>query len=191
MMKKVPILTLMFFFAIIASAMSGTAPSAPSDLRSLTHMIGIPSENRVIKVVWMPSVDPDGDLNGYGTKWDNSSETSLNAKTHDASAISAESGSLADGTWYFHIRAIDDEYNRSEMVHVGPFVIKTKSGDPVMGDMNGDGQVNLTDAILAIQVCVALAPNAIQLTGDVNSDGRIGMEDAIYILQKVSGIGEN
>jgi len=57
----------------------------------------------------------------------------------------------------------------------------------VKGDINGDG-VDLSDAILALQVLAGLNPDGIHLSGDVNGDDNIGLADAIYILQKVSGM---
>ncbi len=275
-MKHAIVLILTIFFALTTSAIAiaGSPPSVPSNLRSLTHTVGVPSTKTVIKVMWTPSTDPDGDLNGYGTKWDNYADTTMTPKTHEASATSAQSDSLADGNWYFHIRAIDDQYNRSSMVHLGPFVIDTQpniisitptsgintadteititgtefitgatikigeinlinvifinsgmlqgtlpsgfaepgtyslqitnpngktdikenfftivqSGEPVKGDINGDNKVNLTDAILGLQICIGLNPEGINLKGDINSDGKIGLEEVIYILQKISGI---
>jgi hypothetical protein len=56
------------------------------------------------------------------------------------------------------------------------------------GDIDGDGNVNLTDAILALQVMAGQQPASLNLAADVNSDGRIGMADVIYILQKVAGM---
>jgi hypothetical protein len=56
------------------------------------------------------------------------------------------------------------------------------------GDIDGDGNVNLTDAILALQVMAGRQPASLNLAADVNSDGRIGMADVIYILQKVAGM---
>lgn len=56
------------------------------------------------------------------------------------------------------------------------------------GDANGDGEVDLLDAILILQILAgdtAAAANA-TLDADVNNDGRLGLEDAIYILRVVS-----
>ena len=58
---------------------------------------------------------------------------------------------------------------------------------PLMGDISGNGEVNLEDAILALQVVSGLKPS-ITLIGDVNTDNRIGLPEAIYILQEVSGL---
>ncbi len=59
-------------------------------------------------------------------------------------------------------------------------------------DINGDGQTDLKDIILALQVLVGMNSdnNNIQLA-DINDDNRIGIAEVIYILKKISGIQES
>ncbi len=57
------------------------------------------------------------------------------------------------------------------------------------GDMNGDGNINLIDAILALQISAQIEPASPIYKGvDVNCDEKIGLEEVIYILQEVSGL---
>jgi hypothetical protein len=59
----------------------------------------------------------------------------------------------------------------------------------VSGDINDDGFVNLTDAVLALQITVGMEPGQIIYeAADINGDGKIGMGEIIYILQKVAGL---
>ena len=62
--------------------------------------------------------------------------------------------------------------------------------DGVMkGDINGDGNVNIADAILAFQVVLRIEPTeTVYIEADVNGDRRIGIEEAIYVLQIVAGL---
>jgi hypothetical protein len=56
------------------------------------------------------------------------------------------------------------------------------------GDISGDGKVDLSDAILALQLMVGINPaQTIYKTADVNGDEKIGMEEAVYILKKIVG----
>ena len=56
------------------------------------------------------------------------------------------------------------------------------------GDIDGNGAVDLADAILALQVMAGNQPSAtIFMEADVNNDNRIGLEEAIYIMQRVAG----
>ena len=57
------------------------------------------------------------------------------------------------------------------------------------GDINGDGYVDMDDAILALQINSNINPaQKGWIEADVNEDGRIGMVEIIYILQKVTGL---
>jgi len=52
----------------------------------------------------------------------------------------------------------------------------------LIGDLNGDNMVTLSDAILALQVSCGMS-FSVKAEADVNNDGKIGMSEAIYILQ--------
>ena len=58
-----------------------------------------------------------------------------------------------------------------------------------ISDINNDQTVDLTDAVLALQILAGIEPAAtVYKEADVNGDNRIGLEEVIYILQKVSGL---
>ena len=58
------------------------------------------------------------------------------------------------------------------------------------GDINGDGSVDLADAIVALKGLVGISSGDTYPNRDVNGDGKIGLQEVIYILQKVSGVRE-
>ena len=70
-----------------------------------------------------------------------------------------------------------------------PYVLTIKGvGTRLKGDIDGDDVVDLTDAILALQVITGFNPTQIRtdyvVSGvDVNGDNQVGMEELIYILQ--------
>lgn len=58
------------------------------------------------------------------------------------------------------------------------------------GDINGDDNIGMDDAVLAFQVCTGNAdisgfPEYRISDADVNGDGRIGLEEAVYILSEI------
>lgn len=53
------------------------------------------------------------------------------------------------------------------------------------GDVTGDLQVTLGDAVMAFQVISGMKPE-VTTDGDVNNDGRVGLPEAVYILQDIS-----
>ena len=63
------------------------------------------------------------------------------------------------------------------------------NGEPiVVGDIDGDGNITLTDVILGGQVLSGQEPSGIiSGSGDINGDGKIGMEEMLHALQKVAG----
>ncbi len=66
----------------------------------------------------------------------------------------------------------------------------TKFGPPALikGDINGDSSVNLSDAVLGLQLLAGMGlPSPVDTRIDVNGDSRIGSEEVIYILQNISG----
>lgn len=71
--------------------------------------------------------------------------------------------------------------------------LTVSSTNPLRGDINGDGNVDLVDAVIALQVISGMNPSGIRTDytssgTDVNGDGRISMEEVIYILQRISGL---
>lgn len=56
------------------------------------------------------------------------------------------------------------------------------------GDVNHDGVVDLSDAVLTLQILAGIVPSqSVFKDADVNQDGRIGTAEVIYILQKAAG----
>jgi len=73
--------------------------------------------------------------------------------------------------------------------HNGMFDPGELDPNHVQGDVDGDGNVNIADGILALQVMAGIEPSAtVYKEADVNGDNKIGMEEVIYILQKVAGL---
>jgi len=55
------------------------------------------------------------------------------------------------------------------------------------GDYNKDGNIDLKDAILPLQVMTGQSPaEAVYGSADINGDGKIGLEEVIYILQTLA-----
>jgi hypothetical protein len=55
----------------------------------------------------------------------------------------------------------------------------------IAGDVNQDGLVNLSDAIIGLQIVAGMAPSGtINIGADVNADGKIGIKEVIYVLRK-------
>jgi len=67
-----------------------------------------------------------------------------------------------------------------DVVNFGPVFIQ--------GDINGDGNVGLYDAVLGLQALARIEFPAVNRGADVNDDDKIGLAEVLYVLQHVSGL---
>ncbi|MCR4392805.1 MAG: S8 family serine peptidase [Dehalococcoidales bacterium] len=101
------------------------APSVPANLRSTDHSAGSWSNNRNLEITWSDSADLGSGLDGYSFVLDSNPDT-LPEKTKNCEENIQKftASSPPDGTYYFHIRAVDQAGNwQNEAVHLGPFLI--------------------------------------------------------------------
>ena len=68
------------------------------------------------------------------------------------------------------------------------FAVQNVSSPATSGDLDNSKTIDLTDAVLALQIIAGLNPEGVNLNADVNGDGKIGLAEVLYILQTVSGL---
>lgn len=96
---------------------------------------------------------------------------------------------MADGTYHVYLST-----NKAAQTEVLSFVYSAAKTEPafLLGDVNDDGDVDLSDAILILRYdagLIELEGNAL-LAGDVNDDGDTDISDAILILRYDAGLIE-
>ena len=89
-----------------------------------------------------------------------------------------------EGDWF----VLDSEEEIVLDGDIGAGVLLATIRLPVPGNVNGDGIVDLADAILALRFMAKMHTTYVHGNADVNGDGVIGMAEAIYIIQTVSGL---
>ncbi len=73
-------------------------------------------------------------------------------------------------------------------MNAGEVVVYNMAMSPAKkGDLNGDKEISIADAIMALQIISGITPSVPIHGADVNGDGKIGLSETIYILQKVGG----
>lgn len=103
-------------------------PGAPGAVASISHQIAVPDAiNPIVSMTWNPSSDPGtvaSGVGGYVYRFDQLSAADCDP-VQDSRTTSAGAGSipLPDGTWYFHVCAIDLAGNTSPTVTVGPYLL--------------------------------------------------------------------
>ena len=118
---------------VIATALvfrgGGELVQDPSDVHSVTHVVGRPSTNNVVKMAWSREQDADA----YSVSWSRGSALPDQAVDLGGGATGAKSPALAPGRWYFNLRTRGDG-DWTSTVHVGPFVIVRKREESVRKD---------------------------------------------------------
>ena len=112
--------------------------------------------------------------------------TALKAAIAEAKAKYGASNKAVQAAEYFV------EYNyRATQKEVDDALAALLNGG-VMGDVNGDGEVDSADAVLILQRSADLiGDNDLSMSaGDVNGDGEVDTADAVLVLQKVAGLIE-
>ena len=59
-------------------------------------------------------------------------------------------------------------------------------GESVPGDVNGDGQINITDVILILRHIAGWNTTIDDDAADVNKDGRVTILDAVAVLRMIA-----
>jgi hypothetical protein len=117
-----------------------TAPTAPATVTSSPQVPGVPSPNRNVTATWSAGTDATSGVKGYSVVFNNASGTAADTSVDvPATQTSYTSASLSDGTWWFHVRTIDNAGNASGDTAYGPFVIDGTGPDaPVITSPDHD-----------------------------------------------------
>jgi hypothetical protein len=141
-------------------------------------------------------IDPDGDLLSY--RYEVYADPSMTTLTATADGIMAGLGGTvlcrlqADLTagqhYYWRVRA-DDGVEQSDWTGLASFIV-TDLPTFTCGDANGDGNINVGDAVYIINYIFRAGPAPTPLeAGDANGDGNINVGDAVYIINYIFRAG--
>jgi hypothetical protein len=99
-----------------------TQPDAVTLLTSSSHALGVPSSNPTVDLSWTTAGDNLSGIDGYGIYMSSAAGGPSNVK--DIEEVTSYSETLADGTWYFNIRSVDNAGNwDSDFESYGPIII--------------------------------------------------------------------
>ena len=116
-----------------ALVVDDTNPANPT-MWSSTHTSGGWSNSNLITANWSGAYDATSGVQGYGTYWSQGATDTPDA-TLDTAGNSETSSPLSDGSWYFHLRTVDNAGNWAGAVHLGPFHIDTVAPTAWMIDL--------------------------------------------------------
>ena len=98
-----------------------------------------------------------------------------------------ETGSGYGGDWYY---IMDRKTGQGAFIWKDYITLGADVPDVLIGDANGDGVVDVTDASLILRFTVKLSPieNERLLAADVQTDGTVNAADAAAILRHLVGL---
>lgn len=91
---------------------------------------------------------------------------------------------LKEGTYYIYVSTTYEKLKVVASFKYG------KNPGYMLGDVTGEGTINVSDALLALKIAVGSieSPTEIEkITADVNSDGAVNVSDALLILKYAVG----
>ncbi|WP_124327601.1 choice-of-anchor D domain-containing protein [Desulfonema ishimotonii] len=131
-----------------------------------------------------------------GVCWNTSSPVNLSSSPHTdqgdgfGDLISTISGLTPNTTWYVRAYAQVRYGTAAADTVYGSQVsfTTTEATTALPGDADDDGDIDLNDAILVLQILSGTdtGDTVISTDADVNSDGVLGIPEAVYIMQVVS-----
>ena len=98
-----------------------------------------------------------------------------------------ETGSNSGGNWYY---IMDRRTGQGAFIWKSYITLGADAPEYLLGDANGDGEVDVTDASLILRFTVKLSPieNERLLAADVQTDGTVNAADAAAILRHIVGL---
>lgn len=130
------------------------APNNPGSLGSTTHTVSTWSNASSIMVQWSGASDAHSGVAGYSYLWDGSPTTLPDSIMDCTDAVAGNTSvPLTDGTYYFHIRTVDNVSNwAAGAVHLGPFWIDLTPPGGVLSAASTSHLINIWSNLSSIAV---------------------------------------
>lgn len=78
-------------------------------------------------------------------------------------------------------------YEGENYVQFSSSAVTFPIGQHIAGDSNGDGKVNLIDAMASLKYIAGTKTSSLRDSIDTNSDGKVDITDALLIIRHVLG----
>ncbi len=151
-----------------------TPPPLPTGLQSSTHTPDVWTNDTTITYTWSQAADNVSGVDGYGT-FTSSNAAGSPSPLKDIEQVASYSETLAQGSWYFNLRPVDNSGNwNASYANVGPFRIDTTAPAAATGLASASHQVNVQNCATVVGVSWVAAVD----TGGSGIGGYAGLWDS-------------
>jgi hypothetical protein len=151
-----------------------TPPPLPTGLQSSTHTPDVWTNDTTITYTWSQAADSISGVDGYGT-FTSSGAAGSPSPFKDIEQVASYSETLAQGSWYFNLRPVDNSGNWSaSYANVGPFRIDTTAPAAATGLASASHEVNVQNCVTVVGVSWVAAVD----TGGSGIGGYAGLWDS-------------
>jgi hypothetical protein len=103
----------------------------------------------------------------------------------------SSSGVAMDPTYAWSVNLYAGYLDSADKTDVCGYVWPVRDGSYLIGDINGDLRVDMTDAVIGFQLLVRVVKYPVRAAysssgADVSGNGRVGLEEIIYVLQQTA-----
>ena len=153
-----------------------TPPTNPVTISSTSHVVGVPTPDTTITMVWTTAADLLSGVDGFSYSFDTTAAPVCDqTKDLEETISTVTSAALGDGPWWFHLCTKDNAGNWSAAATRGPYVVETQPPKVVavatVAD-TGDGSLDPGDltSVSITQILVAFSEAVADPAGDAGTD---------------------
>lgn len=154
-----------------------TPPSNPVTVTSSSHVVGVPTADATITMVWsLPAADALSGVDGFSYAFTASATPVCDqVKSLEEDVNTVTSTALLDGSWWFHLCTVDIAGNWSAPAVRGPYVVETLppsvTAVATVAD-TGDGALDPDEAteVSITQILVSFSEPVADPPGDADAD---------------------
>ena len=170
-------------FSIYKLTEDGVTYSKPAKPSAVTVNASV-SANKVLSISWSQSpLKGSFDARAYDVYIykDSASSTPIHTKM-SLSATSYTYSLPSEGTYYVKVAAVNTKYYGW---YTFSSTVKVETKSDLLGDMDGDASITVSDALAALRIAARLASatSSVKKIADVDFDGTITVSDALAILR--------
>ncbi len=162
--------------------LEGDAPDIP---QLISPSSGTTTSNTQPIFTWSSTAGAGGNYT-FQTATDQQFNNIITSESGISDTTHIPQNPLPEGFLFWHVKAVNSEGHESDY-QSSPFLLIIDTSQPqIRGDCNGDGDINVSDAIVIINyIFIGGDPPDPFIMGDPNCDDAVNVSDAVYLINYI------